>query len=375
MNERVEQAGTVAILGLGLMGGSLGLAVTSSGLAERVVGYDRDPKVLDKALGVKAISETAATVAEAVDGADLIFIATPVSAIPSVFAEGAGSMTPGAIVTDVGSTKSGVVDQIAPSVPAGVHFIGGHPMTGSEKEGIDAARADLYAGCLWILTPTEATAPAAYGKLVRFLTALECRVLALDPRRHDEALALTSHLPQLLSSTLMGFATDVASAGEGLPLLTAGGFKDMTRIAGSSPDLWVDIIRENRPAVLDLVRRFQSAFGTAAVYLEEGDWDGFRRWLGEARVARRSLAGKPGLAQLELIELLIPVVDKPGVLSDITTSVGEAGVNIEDLNIVHSAEGGRGVIHLSVSGQGGAEAAREALEKKGYTVEVEPKGG
>ena len=373
MNDRLEPIGTVAILGLGLMGGSLGLAIKQAALAVRVIGFDRDERVRARALELGAITHTAESLPQAVADAELIFIATPVRSIPAVFAEAAALMKTDSIVTDVGSTKAGLVEQVGELVPAGVHFIGGHPVAGSEKEGIDAATADLYSGCLWILTPTEATSTAAYGRLVRFLTALECRVLALDPRRHDEALALTSHLPQLVSSTLMGFASDVANAGEGLPLLTAGGFKDMTRIAGSSPDLWVDIIRENRPALLGLVRRFQEAFGLAAVYVERGDWEGLRDWLGEARVARRSLAAKPGLAPAELVELLISVTDRPGVLSEITTTVGEAGVNIEDLNIVHSAEGGRGVIHLSVSGREGAGSAQSALEKKGYRVEVEPK--
>jgi prephenate dehydrogenase len=373
MNDRLEPIGTVAILGLGLMGGSLGLAISNAALAVRVIGFDKDEGVRAKALKLGAITHTADSLPQAVADAELIFIATPVRSIPAVFAEAAALMKPDSIVTDVGSTKAGLVEQVGELVPAGVHFIGGHPVAGSEKEGIDAATADLYSGCLWILTPTEATSPAAYGRLVRFLTALECRVLALDPRRHDEALALTSHLPQLVSSTLMGFASDVAKTGEGLPLLTAGGFKDMTRIAGSSPDLWVDIIRENRPALLGLVRRFQEAFGLAAVYVEQGDWEGLRGWLEDSRVARRSLAAKPGLAPAELVELLIPVSDRPGVLSEITTTVGEAGVNIEDLNIVHSAEGGRGVIHLSVNGRAGADSARSALEKKGYRVEEEPK--
>lgn len=373
MNERVEPIDTVAILGLGLMGGSLGLAINRAVLATRVVGFDQDEGVRAKALQRGAVTHAAESLSQAVADAELIFIATPVRSIPGVFAEAAALLKPDSIVTDVGSTKASLVEQVGESVPPGVHFIGGHPIAGSEKEGIDAATEDLYSGCLWILTPTEATSSAAYGRLVRFLTGLECRVLALDPRRHDEALALTSHLPQLLSSALMGFASDVANAGEGLPLLTAGGFKDMTRIAGSSPDLWVDIIRENRPALLGLVRRFQEAFGLAAVYVDHGDWEGLRRWLGDARLARRSLAAKPGLAVEELIELLVPVTDKPGVLSEITTTVGEAGVNIEDLNIVHSAEGGRGVIHLSVSGEAAAGSARSALEKKGYRVEVEPK--
>lgn len=371
MIERNPKVNTLAIVGLGLMGGSLGLASLERGLVERVVGFDLDPASIKRALERKAITQGARSLAEAVAEADLVVLATPVGSIGEVFAEAAAFMPDGCVVTDVGSTKAGVVEAVTRRAPASLHFIGGHPMAGSERGGIDAATSDLYEGCLWILTPTGATSTEAYGRLMRFLTALGARVLTLDPARHDEALALTSHLPQLLSSTLMGFAADVAKTGEGLPLLTAGGFRDMTRIAGSSPDLWVGIVQENQPALSSLLRRFQETLGEAADALENHDWYRLRAMLAEAQRARHDLPGKPGLEPSELAEILIPVPDRPGVLAEVTTTVGEAGVNIEDLNILHSAEGGRGVIHLAVSGADNARTAAEALQKKGYETEIE----
>ncbi|CAN5749747.1 prephenate dehydrogenase [soil metagenome] len=371
MPDRNPKLQTLAIVGLGLMGGSLGLAALERGLAERVVGFDLDPACIKRALERGAITHAASSLAAAVAGADLVVLATPVGSIGNVFAEAATSMSAGCVVTDVGSTKAGVVEAVTRQAPESVHFIGGHPMAGSEKYGIDAATADLYEGCLWILTPTTATSHQAYGRLMRFLTALGARVLSLDPARHDEALALTSHLPQLLSSTLMGFAADVAQTGEGLPLLAAGGFRDMTRIAGSPPDLWVGIVQENQPALASLLRRFLETLGEAADALENGDWYRLRAMLAEAQRARHNLPGKPGLQPDDLTEVLIPVPDRPGVLAEVTTTVGEAGINIEDLNILHSAEGGRGVIHLAVNGAANARTAAEALQKKGYETGIE----
>lgn len=371
MAERSAQIQTVAVVGLGLMGGSLGLAACERGLAERVVGFDLDPQARRRAVERKAVTGAAATLAEAVRHADLVVLATPVRTIPEVFREAAPFLPPGCLVTDVGSTKSGLVETITREVPEGVWFIGGHPMAGSEKEGIEAATPDLYDGAVWILTPTESTSTAAYGRLMRFLTGLGARVLSLDPARHDEALALTSHLPQLLSSALMEFAAGVATDGDGLPLLTAGGFRDMTRIAASSPDLWVDIVRENQPALASLVRRFQTALGDAADALERGDWVRLRSMLEDARRARHDLPGKPGLQPSQLAEVLVPVPDRPGVLAEVTTTVGEAGVNIEDLEIVHAAEGRRGVIHLTISGAQNARTAADALRKKGYEIELD----
>ncbi|MDQ4149086.1 MAG: prephenate dehydrogenase [Actinomycetota bacterium] len=360
---------SVAVIGVGLMGGSLGMACLKRGVAARVVGFDRDENTLHRALDLGAISEAAPSSRDAAKEADLVVLATPVGAIPAAFAETLPGMPEGAIVTDVGSTKMRVVDEIGRLAPSSVEFIGGHPIAGSERHGIEAASADLYDGCFWILTPTSSTSPSSYRSLMRFLSALGARVLSLDPERHDEALALTSHLPQLLSSTLMTFAAEVATSGEGMPLLTAGGFRDMTRIAGSSEEMWVDIVKQNQNALLEVIRKFQAAFGAAVESVAAGDWEAVKSFLAAGRAARNALPGKAGVAPSELIELRVPVPDRPGVLAEVTTTVGQAGVNIEDLDIVHSPEGGRGVIHLAVRGRENARAAAEAMARKSFRVE------
>ena len=363
---------TLAIVGTGLMGGSLGLASLAGGVVERVVGYDADPAMLRRAVQRRAVTEAAPSMAGAVEGASLVVLAMPVGAIPASFREVAPHLAEGAVVTDLGSTKGRLVDEITPLVPRGTQFIGGHPMTGSEKDGVDAADADLFRGAYWFLTPTDQTDPEAYGRLVRFLGGLGVHVLSLDPARHDELLALTSHLPQLVSSTLMGFAADISAAEGGLPLVAAGGFRDMTRIAGSSPGLWLDIVRENRRAVLATLKRFVDALGSTAAAIDHEDWDGLRATLTAAREGRARLPEKPGVAAEALTELLVPVPDRPGVLAEVTTTVGEAGVNIENLNISHSPEGGSGTIHLELNGDAAARTAAAALERKGYSPRIAP---
>jgi prephenate dehydrogenase len=361
---------TLAIIGTGLMGGSFGLAALASGAAAEVVGFDRRSADLDEAVARGALSRAATSVADAVAGADLVVIATPVGSIPEVFHEIAPHLQPGAIVTDLGSTKTRIVEEISTRVPAGVHFVGGHPMAGSEHEGIGAAQADLYTGCLWFLTPTEDTSTVAYSRLVRLLGRFGARVLSLDPARHDQLLALTSHLPQLLSSTLMSFAAEMADSAGGLPLLAAGGFRDMTRIAASSPDLWVDILRENRWAVLDVLRRFEDALEAGREQVEREDWDGVHALLTGGQAARRALPARLR-PDYDAVELLIPVPDRPGVLADVTTAVGERGVNIDDIEIIHGPEGVGGRIRLVVSGRDGEKLATEALRRRGYEVEYD----
>lgn len=367
----VPEVRRLAIIGTGLMGGSLGLAALATGAAGEVVGFDLRSADLRQALARGAVSRAAASSAEAVDGADVVVIATPVGTIPAVFGDVAARLAPGAIVTDLGSTKTRVVEEIGRLVPPGIHYVGGHPMAGSEHDGIGAATVDLYDGCLWFLTPTEHTSADAYRRLVHLLGRFGARVLSLEPSRHDQLLALTSHLPQIVSSTLMQFAADVAEAAGGLPIVAAGGFRDMTRIAASSPDLWVDILRENRWAVVDVLRRFEEALRTGRERVEAEDWSEVHSLLSGARRARRSLPARLGVA-FDAVELLIPVPDRPGVLAEVTTVVGERGVNIDDIEIVHDPSGGHGRIRLVVSGEAGAVTAADALRRRGYEVEREP---
>lgn len=358
----------LSIVGTGLIGGSIGLTALDRSLVDRVTGFDIHPDRAQKALAKSAITHIAESAGEAVRDADLVIIATPVSEVVQTFEEIAGQLKDGAIVTDVGSTKSRIVSQIGSLSTARASFIGGHPIAGSEAEGIEAAQPDLYAGCFWILTPTSSTEATEYKNLVSFISGLGARVISLDPHRHDELVALTSHLPQILASVLMAYAWDRARENKDLPLITAGGFRDMTRIAASSPDLWIDILKDNREAVSEILAGFEAALRSAEGMLRGSKWEDLRSLFDHARTSRMGLREKPGVVPEELAMLLIAVPDRPGVLSDVTTAIGEVGVNIEDMEITHSSEGGKGTIRLTLSGEQAAELATKALEQKGYVA-------
>lgn len=359
----------VAIIGTGLIGGSLGMALRAAGAAEEVAGFDLDQATLQKALARGAVTTVGASARDAARGADFVFVATPVGTIAAAAYEIAAEVAPNTVVTDVGSTKSSVVAAVGDKVGSG-HFIGGHPIAGSEQEGIDAADAGIFAGAYWILTPTPATDPSAYSGLVRLLGKLGVKVLSLDAARHDETVALSSHLPQVISSAFMSFAAAVASDQQGLPILAAGGFRDLTRIAASSPSLWVGILKENNAALQQLLAGFVDVLGTVADSLGREDWEQVGKMLTDARQARLALPGKTGIAPSDLVEITVPVPDRPGVLAEVTTTVGEAGVNIEDIDIVHSAEGGRGTIYMTVDGADAAAKARAAIAERGYRSEI-----
>jgi prephenate dehydrogenase len=331
-------AGRVAVIGTGLIGGSIGLA-----LGERdyeVVGWDRDELRRIRARELGAIGVVAASIDDAVAGADLVIVAVPVGAIAVtvVAALDAGA----AVVTDVGSVKAPVVTEVEKLRPdESARFVGGHPMAGSEQDGIDGADASLFVGSTWVLTPSANTDERSYTIALRVIRDLGGDLVTLTPEHHDELVALVSHVPQLAASTLM----DVASATEEdrptLMRLAAGGFRDMTRIAAGHPGIWPDILATNRDAVL----------GALDVYVAA---------LLAAREIVASVADK-------LVEMRVPVPDRPGVLAEVTTLAGRLGVNVVDVEIAHSLEGGRGVLVLVVAAID-ADAYERGLIDLGYHV-------
>jgi prephenate dehydrogenase len=225
----------VAVIGTGLVGASLGMALGRLDTVEEVVGYDRDPRQLALAVRRGAASRSAASPADAVTGADVVVLAVPVSAIPAVAAEVAAGLRAGAILTDVGSVKGRVVGAMEAAVRPGVHVVGGHPMAGSHENGAAHATAELFVGATYLLTPTPRTDPGAYRRLHGLVGAVGARVLAVSPDRHDALVAVVSHLPQLAATTLMNLAAERAQDEHaGLLLLAAGGFRDATRTCGST---------------------------------------------------------------------------------------------------------------------------------------------
>jgi prephenate dehydrogenase len=240
----------IAVLGLGLIGGSLGLALQRAGIARQIAGYDSNPDVTHRALERGAITHTSMNVEEAVQRADMVILATPILAIPGLLTRIAPALKPGTPVTDTASTKAQILTWAQTLLPANVVFVGGHPMAGSEHSGIEAAEKRLFDGCAYCLTPTAQTSPEALTQLSEIVQQLGAHPIVLDAERHDRLVAGISHLPFILSSALV----QVLSKGEDweqMSRLAAGGFRDMSRLAEGSPTMYRDICLTNKEAIVD----------------------------------------------------------------------------------------------------------------------------
>jgi prephenate dehydrogenase len=350
----------VAILGTGLIGTSIGMAARRNGCEVR--GYDVDPEVLGRAASRGGLEGTG-SLSECVSGADLVLVCTPIPAIPET-AVRALEDAPDAVVSDVGSVKAEVVGGVERGAADASRFVGGHPMGGSELSGPDGASASLLDGVAWVLTPTEPTSPEAVSALERWVASIGAEAMIMSPARHDRMVAVVSHLPQVASSALMALAATEEADEPEILLLAAGGFRDLTRLAASNPHLWGEILVSNRKALAASMDLFIDRLTTLRELALAGRPEEVERALAEAKTARLEMAAKPkvrsGVAVIQ-----VPVPDRPGVLAGLTATLGEHTVNIEDLQIVHSPEGGRGTVHLTVAA---AEAtiAEEALTRAGF---------
>lgn len=339
-----------SIIGCGLIGGSIGLALRSQGW--NVNGIDGSPETAARAKRVGAIDDVGIDPDSAIT-----FVATPVGAIAQQ-ALAALDATFGA-VTDVGGVKAGIVRSV--NSP---RFVGGHPMAGSEQLGIEGASADLFEGAVWVLTPVHDTDAGAYAVVRSVVSALGAEAIALDPERHDELVAVVSHVPHLAATALMRLASERAQEHRALLRLAAGGFRDMTRIAAGSPTIWPDICAENRDAICSVIDSLMSALAELRDTVATGDREQLLATLGEAQTARRNLPGRV-VQPAAMVDVRIPVPDRPGVLAEITTLATELGVNIADFDIAHSSEGDRGVLLMLVEA-GLADAFRTGLVARGY---------
>ena len=354
----------LTIVGTGLIGASVGMAARAIGDIV-VVGFDsRDGHAL-RARERGAIDDIAGSLEEAVRGADMVVVATPVDRIAATCRELTPWLAPEAVVTDVGSAKGDVVASVDPVL--GRRFVGGHPMAGSEQHGPDAADETLFEGASWILTPTTGTSSEAYRRVSELVAGLGAVPVALDPDVHDRLLARLSHLPQLAASALVEVAAG-SGDGEALLGLAASGFRDVTRIAASDPEMWVAILQANRQAVLEAIEGLSGVLETLKGDLTEGRWEPIREMLDRARTARVSVFTKPVYSG-EPVALWMLVPDRPGVLAEVTTAAGEIGANIEDLRIVHSTEGGKGRLEVVVAGEEPADILTDTLRALGYHVE------
>jgi cyclohexadieny/prephenate dehydrogenase len=282
----------LAVIGAGLIGGSVARAARAAGAAKTVVVTDRSPEVRKRVreIGHSVADEVAETSAEAVKNADLVVVAVPVGACGPVAKEIADSLKPGAILSDVGSVKASVARDMAPFVRKGVHFIPAHPVAGTENSGPDAGFAELFVNRWCILTPVEDTDPAATATLQAFWEKIGANVAVMTPEHHDLVLAITSHLPHLIAYTIVGTANELGDVTESEVLkFSAGGFRDFTRIAASDPTMWRDVFLHNKEAVLEMLGTFNEDLSKLTRAIRRGDGEALFEHFTRTRAIRRGI--------------------------------------------------------------------------------------
>ncbi len=355
----------VAILGVGLIGGSIGLAARGR-LGAEVTGFDPDATTVERALELGALDRGAEALAEAVEGADAVFCAAPVAALPRLAGGAIAASGPGAVVTDVGSTKRDLVAAVA-----GIHgyerFIGGHPLAGAETAGVEASREDLFEGARWYLTPTPRTEGVLFDRLHHLIAGLGARPQAIDAATHDREMATISHLPHVLANVLVSAAADSLARNGERPPEVGRSFRDATRVAGANPAIWADIFWANADAVAAEIDGAAERLAAAAELIRSGDRDGLAAWQGEAREDRRRML-EADLESAPLLELRIAVHNRPGTVAEIALALGRAGVNIEDMSLSPARDGLTGAISLWVAGEGEAERAAGIVAELGHSV-------
>jgi prephenate dehydrogenase len=346
------------VIGLGLIGASVALALKETGWI--VTGVDSDDVTVASAIGGNVITGT-----DLSRDVDLVVVATPAGRVAQLASEALATLSnPDVVVTDVAGVKGSIVAQVVDQ-----RFLGGHPMAGSELRGLSGARADLFRGSTWVLTPTDRTSPTTYSTLHGVLREIGANVVAVSAEDHDRLVAIASHVPHLLAGSLMNEASQVAEQDAVLLQLAAGGFRDMTRIAAGDPGIWPDILFENRDAVVQSLEALEGRLKTLREALLDDGRDVILESLLNAASARRQLPGR-ALSTEDLAYLRVKVSDEPGVLARVTRSASDLGVNIYDIEIAHGIEGTGGTLLLAVDAQQ-SRLFSEALSRLGFQVALE----
>jgi prephenate dehydrogenase len=351
----------IAVLGVGLIGGSIGLAGRGRAGAE-VCGYDPDPAVRARALELGALDSEASVLADAVRGSSAVFVAAPVGTLQRTVAEALAAAAPDCVVSDVGSTK-----RVLAEASADERFIGGHPLAGAETEGVEHAREDLFEGARWYLTPArESTAGVLYERLHALLRSFGAHPTAIDAATHDRLMANISHLPHVLANLLAAQAAGLPG-GEEWPAPVGPSLRDAIRVAGANSSIWTDIYTTNADALLAAIDELSGRLGEVRAMLEAGDAGAVERWIERARLDRDALLGT-GSTGAAMQELRVHVPNRPGVIAQIALALGEGGINIGDLALSPSRDNSQGVVSLWIGGEGQAARAGELVAGLGFDV-------
>jgi prephenate dehydrogenase len=344
----------IAVIGVGLIGGSVALAARER-LQATVTGFDPDAEALRAALERGALDEAAESMVDAVKDAEIIVVAAPVGRLIDLVADLLLEAPADCVITDVGSTK-----QQLKGAQADLRFVGGHPLAGAETAGVAHARADLFDGATWYLTPAATTDGILYERLLKMVSGIGAVPVAIEADAHDAVMAAVSHLPHVLANVLVAEAAAVLrSQGERLPA-TGPSFRDATRVAGANSGIWTDIYLANRDALISQIDAVSLRLAAVRADLAAGDGAAVTAWNDAAADDRRALL-EAQLAGGELIELRVPVPNRTGVVAQITLELSRAGVNIADLALYPAPDMSEGVVALWIAGGEVAEKAERVL--------------
>ncbi|MFS8611137.1 MAG: prephenate dehydrogenase [Planifilum fulgidum] len=358
-----------AVLGVGLIGGSLALCLKERTNC-RVFGYDHSQETLDWAVAAGVIDEGSRRLEEAVKDAEFIFLAVPVGTIPELLSRlERQPLSPGCIISDVGSTKGKLVRWFEEFRKQEVTYIGGHPMAGSHRSGVEAAHSLLFENAYYILTPSPETPLSEVQKLSSLLQqATKAKMVIMDPHHHDRLVGAISHLPHIIAAGLVNQVGRYNEENEWFHRLAAGGFRDLTRIAASHPVMWRDILMSNRGELLRLMEDWLSVMEEVRDAIERGDAEEIENFFRRARFLRQQLPERKKDMLLPSFECYVDVPDQPGVIGWVAMLLGNEGINLSNIGIMENREDAAGVLRLVFQKEEDLKRAIRILSDAGYRV-------
>jgi prephenate dehydrogenase len=357
----------VLVIGLGLIGGSIALAIKRQKQDVEIVGYDIKAEEVNMALALHVIDDKADDLLTEAIKADYIFLSTPVLQTEEIINQlSAIELKAGVIITDVGSTKQQIVEKSASVNNRNVHFIGGHPMAGSHKSGVSAAKAHLFENAFYILTPHAHTPREKIDELKSLLIGTKANFLEMTAQEHDEIASVISHFPHIIAASLVHNAASYNESRHDVSRLAAGGFRDITRIASSNPAMWRDILIHNRQALLQLFEKWMVEMNLVKEMIDTVDADRIYNYFESAKKYRDGLPVQSKGAIPAFYDLYVDVLDVPGVISDVTGILSTYKISITNIRIIEAREDIYGVLRLSFQTEEDRQKAMEFLGKHQY---------
>ncbi len=362
----MEKFKKIAIIGMGLIGGSMALALKKENYGSQVIGYDLSEPSLKAALKAEAIDKMARSLQDAVEGADLVVLSTPVGHYQALMQQMAAYLSTGAIVTDVGSVKGHVARLAEDLLPKEVKFIGGHPMAGSEQGGFKAATATLFENAYYFLTPQGGATDDGLEKLKVLVKIMGALPIVIDPTEHDRVAATISHIPHMTAAILV----DILEDSEGISdrFFVGGGFRDTTRIASGNPEMWKDIFLYNRQEMLRGIQKIENRLLKIKGYLMDQNELDILNLLKRAKNLRDQIPHRLPDYIAPLFDITIDLEDRPGAIGELTQLLGENRINIKEIEVLHVREGVKGAIRIGLETEADEGLALGLLKERGFSL-------